>query len=155
MITTRRTLGTLALLGLLGACATPGTRVLPAYTLDNGAVLQDVVTIGGDPGGGAPSLTVVTTYDLSVPGTANVVSREHAAGAAIGPQVAKGLSLGLPIAGGAIGAAALADGDDTRVTNASYATSGNTATGGDAGDIDAVTQVIGRCRGAEGCDASN
>ena len=145
-----------ALAALLVACATPGTTVLPAYTLDNGAVLQDVVTIGGDPGGGAPSLTVVTTYDLSVPGTATVVSREHAAGAAIGPQVAKGLSLGLPIAAGAVGAAALADGDDTRVTNTSYATAGNTATdGGDAGDIDAVTQVIGSCDGADGCDASN
>ena len=129
--------------------------MLPAYTLENGAVLQDVVSIGGDGSGGAPSLTVVTTYDLSRPGTATVVAREHAAGAAIGPQVAKGLSLGLPIAAGAVGAAALADGDDTRITNASYATAGNSATGGDAGDIDAVTQVIGSCDGADGCDVSN
>ena len=129
--------------------------MLPAYTLENGAVLQDVVSIGGDGSGGAPSLTVVTTYDLSRPGTATVVAREHAAGAAIGPQVAKGLSLGLPIAAGAVGAAALADGDDTRITNASYATAGNSATGGDAGDSDAVTQVIGSCDGADGCDVSN
>ncbi len=139
-----------ALLG--AACTTPHTTVLPAYTLENGAVLQDVVTVGGDPDGGAPSLTTVTTYDLSEPGAVAVVSREHAAGAAIGPQVAKGLSLGVPIAVGAIAAGD----DETRITNTSYQTSGNVAyDGGDAGDIDAVTQVIGSCAGGASCDTSN
>ena len=141
---------------LLAACATSETQVLPAYTLENGAMLQDVVTIGGDRQGGAPSLTAVTTYDIGTPGVAKVISREHAAGAAIGPQIAKGLSLGVPIAVGAVGAAAASDGDDTRVTNTSYQTSGNVAyDGGNAGDIDAATQVVGSCQGSDSCNVSN
>lgn len=143
----------LAVSALLASCTSPETKVLPAYTLANGAVLQDVVTIGGDPDGGAPSLTVVTTYDLGTPGAATLVAREHAAGKAIGPEIAGALGLGVPIAIGAIGAAVASDGD--RVTSTSYQTSGNVSYGGDAGDIDAVTQNIDTCSGTQSCTPSN
>ena len=45
------------------------------------------------------------------------------------------------------------EGSGDTVVNASYATSGNTTTRGDAGDIDAISAAVGNC--GSGCSASN
>lgn len=145
----------MATLFSLAACATPSSHVLPPYTLSNGAQLQDVVTIAGDPGGGAPSLTVLTTYDVSRRDYTVMLSREFAAGQPVGPEIGKGLALGVPIAIGAIGAAAIRGEDKSFVQATSYTTQGNISYGGDAGDIDAANQAIETCSAEGGCTVSN
>ena len=129
--------------------------MLPPYTLANGSQLQDVVTVAGDPKGGAPSLTVVTTYDVSRKDYTTMLSREFAAGEPIGPEIAKGLALGVPIAIGAIGAAAVRGEDKSFVQQTSYTTKGNISYNGDAGDIDAANQAIETCAAEGGCSVSN
>lgn len=136
-------------------CATTGTRVLAPYQLANGAQLQDVVTIAGDPGGGAASITAVSTYDVSRPGQAVLVARDHAAERAIGALVAGGFAAGIPIAAGVVGAAAIRGADRKLIQSTSYSTSGNISYGGDAGDIDAANQAIGDCRERDSCTISN
>ena len=121
-------------------CAQSQTTVLPSYQLDNGRRLQDVVSVAADPSGGAPSVTALTTYDISGH-TTHVVARNAGSSPGVGVAVASGLGAA---AGGALAgvatAAILHELDDNGTTvNASYATAGNTATNGDAGDIDAVT----------------
>ncbi len=140
----------------LAGCATSGTRVLPSYTLENGARLQDVVTTAGDPNGAAPTVVAVTTYDITTPGVVAMVARDQATGKALGPAIATavagGVALGVPL----IAAAAIRDADKTLVQSTSYNTSGNVAYGGgDAGDIDAATQATLDCARAADCDVSN
>ncbi len=136
-------------------CATPANHVLSPYTLVNGAVLQDVVTIAGDPQGGAPSVTVVSTYDVTQADEVELVSREHGVGPPLGPAIARGLSLGVPIAIGAIGAAAARNQDETFIQETNYSTQGNISYGGDAGDIDAANQAIWECAAGGDCGVSN
>lgn len=139
----------------LSACATPGNEVLPPYRLANGAQLQDVVTIAGDRKGGAPSLTVVSTYDVTEPGTVVLVSREHGAGQPPGRALVQGLAFGIPVAIGAIASAAIRGADETLIQETNYSTQGNISYGGDAGDIDAANQAIGECSGRDQCTVSN
>lgn len=137
------------------ACATPSNEVLTPYRLSNGAELQDVVTIAGDRKGGAPSLTVITTYDVTQPNQVVLVSREYGAGQPIGHALAQGLSFGVPIAAGAIAASAVRRSGDTLIQETNYSTQGNVSYGGDAGDIDAAHQAVGTCSGEQGCSVSN
>lgn len=145
----RRSVPVIAMAFLLGACAQSATTVLPTYTLANGQVLQDVVTTAADPSGGAPVMTALTTYDVTVQGQTAMIGRESAS--SLGP----GLILAGAFGSAAVIAAvdALDDNGGSLVQNSTYATIGNTATGGgDAGDIDAVTAAWD-CR--EDCSVSN
>ena len=128
--------------GLAAAgCAETATRVLPPYQLANGRVLQDVVTVAADPSGGAPVVTSLTTFDVSRGGATRVVSQASASAPGTGLMVAKGLGSGASTLTAVLVADAIDDEGDT--VNASYATSGNSATdGGNAGDIDAVTGSV-------------
>lgn len=141
---------------VLTACAETGTTTLPTYRLANGRVLQDVATVATDEAGGAPVLTVITTYDVSDPGKTVVIARESASAPGVGLALASGLGGAAVTSAAILGAAVILDdhngGGD--VVNASYATSGNTATGGgDAGDIDAITASVEQC--GSDCSASN
>ncbi len=52
------------LLGLVAACAAPETKVLAPYQLADGRTYQDVVSIGSNGRGTAPTVTTLTTYAL-------------------------------------------------------------------------------------------
>lgn len=131
---------------LLGACASTETRVLPPYELANGRMLQDVVTVAADPAGGAPVITSLTTYDVNATDRTVVVARESSSAPGAGLMLAAGLGSAAATSAAILGAAAILDDDDDGrdgdIVNASYSTSGNTATNGDAGDIDAVSGVL-------------
>lgn len=145
-----------AALVLVTACAETATTPLPAYRLANGRILQDVVTVAADPSGGAPVLTALTTYDVSDPGATVVIARESASAPGVGSAMASGLGGAALTSAAILGSAVILDGGNggDTVVNASYATAGNTATGGgDAGDIDALTTAVGDC--GSGCRASN
>lgn len=141
----------------LAACAETRTTALPAYQLANGRVLQDVVTVAADQSGGAPVLTALTTYDVSDPGRTIVIARESASAPGAGLGMASGFGSAAITSAAILGSAAILDetgGDRETVVNASYATSGNTATGGgDAGDVDAITAAVDDC--GSDCSASN
>ncbi|EKE43274.1 hypothetical protein OCGS_2611 [Oceaniovalibus guishaninsula JLT2003] len=127
---------------LLGACAETGTTVLPPYQLANGRMLQDVVSVASDPSGGAPVITSLTTFDVGASEGVRVIARDTASSPGVGQSLAKGLGSAAISTAAIVVAAEVANNNDDRGTtvNASYATSGNTATGGgDAGDIDALT----------------
>lgn len=136
----------------LSACAASNTQVLPAYQLANGQVLQDVVTIAADPSGGAPVITSVATYDLNSRAGARAVASASASGPGVGQTLA---GAGGRIVGGVAtiaAAEALSDGGGNTV-NSVIQTAGNTATNGDAGDIDAQVVV---CPGDDPiCNPSN
>ncbi|PHP28655.1 hypothetical protein [Limimaricola cinnabarinus] len=141
---------------LMTGCAEMRTTALPAYQLANGRVLQDVVTVAADGSGGAPVLTALTTYDVSDPGQTVVIARESASSPGVGTAMASGLGGAALTSAAILGSAVILDegnGGDT-VVNASYATAGNTATGGgDAGDVDALTAAVGEC--GSDCRANN
>ena len=105
----------------MAGCATPGTQVMPAYELHNGAVFQDVVMVATDRRGTAPVITTLTTYDVSEDRNAVVVSREFAQGAGGMTSLMQGFGLAMPVAAGAAIAAALDDGNETVISNTSYA----------------------------------
>lgn len=141
---------------LATACAETATTALPAYQLANGRLLQDVVTVAADPSGGAPVLTALTTYDVSDPGQTVVIARESASSPGVGSAMASGLGGAALTSAAILGSAVILDDGSSgdTVVNASYATAGNTATGGgDAGDIDALTTAVGVC--GSDCSASN
>lgn len=56
----------------LTACASPETKVLQPYTLANGATYQDVVSIGANGKGTAPTVTQVKTFELGRKGASLV-----------------------------------------------------------------------------------
>ena len=164
----------LAAVLLLSGCASTQTRVLPAYALANGRVHQDVVTVAADGSGGAPVITSLTTYDVSSRRQSVVIARESASAPGVGLAMASGLGGAVISSAAVLGAALILDEDgdgigDTvvntevvdeneegsgdTVVNASYATSGNTTTRGDAGDIDAISAAVDDC--GSDCSASN
>lgn len=137
----RRRAAALAAVVLLFGCAISQTRVLPPYALANGRVLQDVITVAADGSGRAPVITALTTYDVSKPRRAVVIARESAFAPGVGLEMASGLGSAAVTSAAILGAAAIVDdgdGNGDTVVNASYATSGNTTSNGDAGDIDAI-----------------
>jgi hypothetical protein len=140
----------------LAGCADSGTQVLPPYELANGRVLQDVVTVAADRSAGAPVITALTTYDVHAGGEARVVSHASASAPGTGQLIAAGLGqVGTGVTAAVIADAILDDDDDDgggTMVSSVYNTSGNTADGGDAGDIDAVTVV---CPGDPRCSVSN
>ena len=143
------------LLTLSASCAETTTTALPAYQLANGRIVQDVVTVAADGSGGAPVITALTTYDVSEPGTTLVIARESASAPGVGLLLASTGAAAVTSAA-VLGTALLLDEEDESATvvNASYATSGNSATGGgDAGDIDSVTAAFGEC--GTDCSVSN
>lgn len=148
--------GLLAVPLALAGCAETQTTVLPAYQLANGQVLQDVVSVAAHKSGGAPVVTALTTYDVTIPGRTAVLARESASAPGVGLEMASGLGSAALTSAAILGSAAILDdqANGDTVVNASYATSGNTATGGgDAGDIDALTGAVGEC--GYNCSASN
>lgn len=74
----KKTILAISGLSLLMGCAQPNTTVLPAYKLADGRVYQDVVSIGADGSGAAPTVTKVNTYALgahAVKGKSTVLRR--------------------------------------------------------------------------------
>lgn len=75
----KKTILAISGLSLLMGCAQPSSTVLPAYKLADGRVYQDVVSIGADGSGTAPTVTMVNTYALGarmVKGTSTVLRRD-------------------------------------------------------------------------------
>ncbi|WP_143042386.1 hypothetical protein [Citreimonas salinaria] len=137
-------------LPLLGACAESATTVLAPYQLANGRVLQDVVSVASDASGGAPVLTSLTTYDVSHAAGTVVIARESASAPGVGLAMADGLGSAAMTSAAILSASAIAAGEcngDT-VVDARHGTDGNSATDGDAGDIDTITAVVGNCGSA-------
>lgn len=151
--------GALVAPALLAACAESGSRVLPPYQLANGQVLQDVVSVASDASGGAPVITALTTYDVNARGRTRVIARAQASAPGTGQIIAATAGRAVTTTAATVATAAILDefdddGGGGTVVNATYSTSGNTTTNGDAGDIDAQTVV---CPGAdpEACTPSN
>jgi hypothetical protein len=98
-------------------------------------------------------VTSLVTYDVARPGQARVVAHATASAPGTGQFIAAGLARAAT--GAAVAAAlngGLGAGSGTTV-NANLTTSGNTATNGDAGDIDAQVVV---CPGIDpACSPSN
>jgi hypothetical protein len=143
----------------LAACAQSNTQVLPPYQLANGQVLQDVVSVAADPSGGAPVITALTTYDVDAGGRTQVVTHAQSSAPGTGQALASGAGrVAAGVTAAVVTAAVIEEIDDDggggTVGNSTFNTSGNTATRGDAGDIDAQTVV---CLGAgrEACTPSN
>ncbi|WP_162304748.1 hypothetical protein [Sinorhizobium medicae] len=86
---------------IVGGCATSETMVLKPYRLENGVVLQDVVTVGGNGKGTAPVVTAVKTFELAGNKTRLVHSAsgsEGSMGSAVARAVASGVAAGVPAA---------------------------------------------------------
>ena len=125
---------------LLAGCTTSQTDVLAPYTLANGQYMQDVVTIGTDKKGAAPIVTVVNTYDVTVPKRAELVSHDAASSPGLATVIAGGLAGSIPNAIATVGAAALHRPDKVRIvdcnTNQNQSQQGTSigGTGGNGGD---------------------
>lgn len=110
-----RSLSVLLTMPLLAACTTSQTDVLAPYTLANGQYMQDVVTVATDKSGGAPIVTVVNTYDVSARKAA-LISHDAASSPGLATVIAGGLAGSIPNALATVGAAALQENDEIKIT---------------------------------------
>ncbi|MQX50725.1 tail fiber domain-containing protein [Sinorhizobium medicae] len=115
---------------IVGGCATSETMVLKPYRLENGVVLQDVVTVGGNGKGTAPVVTAVKTFELAGNKTRLVHSAsgsEGSMGSAVARAVASGVAAGVPAAVAQV-IANRADGERITVSNSNSSSPVNTNT---------------------------
>ncbi|WP_208152906.1 hypothetical protein J4T90_20395 [Sinorhizobium medicae] len=117
---------------IVGGCATSETMVLKPYRLENGVVLQDVVTVGGNGKGTAPVVTAVKTFELAGNKTRLVHSAsgsEGSMGSAVARAVASGVAAGVPAAVAQV-IANRADGERITVSNSNSSSPVNTGLSG-------------------------
>ncbi|MEP7452692.1 hypothetical protein [Phyllobacterium sp. SB3] len=86
---------------LLAGCASPQTTVLKPYTLSNGAVYQDVISVATNGKGTAPTITHLKTFDIGKKGDAKLVaqaaSSERSMTQTVSEAAVTGLARSLPI----------------------------------------------------------
>lgn len=86
---------------LLTGCASPQTTVLKPYTLSNGAVYQDVISVATNGKGTSPTITHLKTFDVGKKGDAKLVaqaaSSERSTSQTVSEAAITGLARSLPI----------------------------------------------------------